>query len=48
MIAPLADGRELIYFDRAEGADRGAADTRPLPERAPASDLRHDPVLDDR
>ncbi|GII67195.1 galactose-1-phosphate uridylyltransferase [Sphaerisporangium krabiense] len=43
----LADGRELIYFDRREDADRSAADTRELPPRPPASELRHDPVLDE-
>ena len=43
----LADGRELIYFDRRADADRSAPDTRRLPPRPPASELRHDPVLDE-
>lgn len=43
----LADGRELIYFDRRDDAVRGAPDTRPPPARPPASELRHDPVLDE-
>ncbi|WP_424535426.1 galactose-1-phosphate uridylyltransferase [Sphaerisporangium viridialbum] len=43
----LADGRELIYFDRRDDADRGAPDTRELPPRPPASELRHDPVMDE-
>ncbi|WP_285778538.1 galactose-1-phosphate uridylyltransferase [Microtetraspora sp. NBRC 13810] len=40
----LADGRELIYFDRDENADRGAADRRDLPPRPPAAELRRDPL----
>lgn len=43
----LADGRELIYFDRREGVDRTAPDTRDLPDLAPASDLRYDALLDE-
>ncbi|MFC4590966.1 galactose-1-phosphate uridylyltransferase [Sphaerisporangium corydalis] len=43
----LADGRELIYFDRRDDADRGAPDTRDLPPRPPASQLRHDPIMDE-
>jgi UDPglucose--hexose-1-phosphate uridylyltransferase len=43
----LADGRELIYFDRREDADRTAPDTRDLPESAPASELRYDALLDE-
>ncbi|MEU5883302.1 galactose-1-phosphate uridylyltransferase [Spirillospora sp. NPDC047279] len=46
-VTRLADGRQLIYFDRRDDADRSAADTRPLPDRAPASELRHDPLLDE-
>ncbi|MFI0454132.1 galactose-1-phosphate uridylyltransferase [Actinomadura sp. 6N118] len=46
-VTRLADGRELIYFDRRDDADRSAIDERPLPERATASELRHDPLLDE-
>ena len=42
----LADGRELIYFDEHE-ADRSAADKRELPPPPPASQLRHDPLVDE-
>ena len=43
----LADGRELIYYDRREDVDRTAADTRDLPEFAPVSELRHDALTDE-
>src|SRR5690349_12376805 len=43
----LADGRELIYFDRHEDTDRTAPDTRDLPEPAPASEMRYDALLDE-
>jgi len=43
----LADGRELIYFDRRDDVDRSAADERPLPPRPAPSQLRHDPLLDE-
>jgi UDPglucose--hexose-1-phosphate uridylyltransferase len=43
----LADGREMIYFDQADDADRSAVDTRELPDPPPASELRYDPVLDE-
>ncbi|GAA2582173.1 galactose-1-phosphate uridylyltransferase [Actinomadura fulvescens] len=46
-VTRLADGRELIYFDRRDDADRSAADERPLPGRAAASELRYDPLLDE-
>ncbi|MDH2429764.1 galactose-1-phosphate uridylyltransferase [Sphaerisporangium sp. TRM90804] len=46
-VTHLADGRELIYFDRRDDADRGAADTRDLPPRPLASELRHDPLMDE-
>ncbi|MFG3259529.1 galactose-1-phosphate uridylyltransferase [Streptomyces sp. NPDC048172] len=46
----LADGREIIYYDlsaTAESAVRTAADRRPLPPIETASEIRHDPLLDD-
>ncbi|GAA2060289.1 galactose-1-phosphate uridylyltransferase [Streptomyces albiaxialis] len=46
----LADGREIIYYDlsaTAETAVRTAADKRPLPPIGTASEIRHDPLLDD-
>jgi UDPglucose--hexose-1-phosphate uridylyltransferase len=41
----LADGRELIYFDRRDDVDRSAPDTRTLPPPPQASELRRDPLL---
>jgi UDPglucose--hexose-1-phosphate uridylyltransferase len=41
----LADGRELIYFDRRDDADRSAPDTRTLPPPPQASELRRDRLL---
>ncbi|MFB4194456.1 galactose-1-phosphate uridylyltransferase [Streptomyces carpaticus] len=38
----LADGRELIYFDSREDADRTALDRRPLELAAPSSEIRRD------
>ncbi|GAA3085297.1 galactose-1-phosphate uridylyltransferase [Streptosporangium carneum] len=43
----LADGRELIYFDRRDDADRGAVDERDLPPRPAASELRYDPLTEE-
>ncbi|WP_326560974.1 galactose-1-phosphate uridylyltransferase [Micromonospora sp. NBC_01796] len=43
----LADGRELIYFDEHEGADRSEPDRRDLPPPPPASQLRYDPLVDE-
>ena len=43
----LADGRELIYFDERDDADRSAVDRRELPEPPPAAELRYDAVLDE-
>ncbi|MHA6798332.1 galactose-1-phosphate uridylyltransferase [Bounagaea algeriensis] len=40
----LADGREIIYFDHDEAPERLAADTRDLPEQAPAGEVRQDPL----
>lgn len=43
----LADGRELIYFDESAGVVRDAVDRRDLPPPPSASELRHDPLLDE-
>lgn len=40
----LADGRELIYFDERDDAVRETLDTRELPRRSPASEIRYDPL----
>jgi UDPglucose--hexose-1-phosphate uridylyltransferase len=44
-VTHLADGRELIYFDRHDAADRSAVDTRTLPPPPQASELRRDRLL---
>ena len=46
-ITHLADGRELIYFDRRDDADRSAIDRRALGPRPVASELRYDPLTDE-
>jgi len=46
-VTPLADGRELIYFDEDETLVRDAVDTRDLPPPPPASQIRYDPILDE-
>ncbi|MEV1290509.1 galactose-1-phosphate uridylyltransferase, partial [Micromonospora sp. NPDC049679] len=43
----LADGRELIYFDESDDACRTGSDDRALPPPPGASELRHDPLLDE-
>lgn len=43
----LADGRELIYYDRRDDAVRDAVDQRPLDPVATASEVRRDPLLGD-
>ncbi|MEU1875679.1 galactose-1-phosphate uridylyltransferase [Streptosporangium sp. NPDC020072] len=43
----LADGRELFYFDLRDDAARGAVDTRDLPPRPAASELRYDPLTEE-
>ncbi|GGL57571.1 galactose-1-phosphate uridylyltransferase [Planomonospora parontospora] len=43
----LADGRELLYFDRRDDADRGAVDERELPPRPAPSELRYDPLTEE-
>jgi UDPglucose--hexose-1-phosphate uridylyltransferase len=46
-VTHLADGRELIYFDEGDAADRGQPDRRELPPPPPASEIRYDPILDE-
>jgi UDPglucose--hexose-1-phosphate uridylyltransferase len=46
-VTHLADGRELIYFDESEGKTRDEVDRRDLPPPPSASELRHDPVLNE-
>jgi UDPglucose--hexose-1-phosphate uridylyltransferase len=41
----LADGRDLFYYDPAEGADRVTPDTRDLPATATSSQIRWDPLF---
>ncbi|MEU9002417.1 galactose-1-phosphate uridylyltransferase [Streptomyces sp. NPDC048551] len=43
----LADGRELIYYDLDEGAERDAADRRPLEPVDSRPELRLDPATGD-
>ncbi|MDX6346841.1 MAG: UDPglucose--hexose-phosphate uridylyltransferase [Streptomyces sp.] len=43
----LADGRELIYYDRRDDAVRDAVDQRPLDPVSTASEIRRDPLLGD-
>ncbi|WP_433242238.1 galactose-1-phosphate uridylyltransferase [Streptosporangium sp. CA-135522] len=46
-ITHLADGRELLYFDRRDDADRSTIDERELPPRPAASELRYDPLTEE-
>ncbi|MEV0588510.1 galactose-1-phosphate uridylyltransferase [Nonomuraea sp. NPDC050310] len=46
-ITHLADGRELIYYDRRDDADRSAIDRRRLDPRPLASELRYDPLTEE-
>ncbi|MFD8321923.1 galactose-1-phosphate uridylyltransferase [Kitasatospora purpeofusca] len=44
-VTELADGRELIYYDRGTPpTDRAVADLRPLDAVAPSSEVRQDPM----
>ncbi|MGP3952740.1 galactose-1-phosphate uridylyltransferase [Streptomyces sp. 7N604] len=43
----LADGRELLYYDRRDDAVRDAADKRPLPTVSTAAEIRPDRLLGD-
>lgn len=43
--ATLADGRQIIYYDESQNTHRDLhEDPRDLPERAPGSELRRDPL----
>ncbi|MGW7006025.1 galactose-1-phosphate uridylyltransferase [Streptomyces sp. NPDC054933] len=43
----LADGRELVHYDARDDAVRDAVDHRPLEPTTTASEIRHDPLLDE-
>ncbi len=43
----LADGREIIFFDRPGAAERVVDDQRPLTPLTTASQIRRDPMLDE-
>ncbi|MDX3802077.1 galactose-1-phosphate uridylyltransferase [Streptomyces sp. AK04-3B] len=43
----LADGRELIYYDRRDDVVRDAVDKRPLERTVTTSEVRRDPLLGD-
>jgi UDPglucose--hexose-1-phosphate uridylyltransferase len=45
--ALLADGREMLYFDNDDAADREVRDVRNLPPVSTASQMRLDPLLDE-
>ncbi|MFB6815974.1 galactose-1-phosphate uridylyltransferase [Streptomyces sp. NPDC056347] len=46
-VTTLADGRELIYYDRRDDAVREAVDRRPLDAVSTSSEVRRDPFLGD-
>ena len=41
----LADGRQIIYYDRLPAPERQAEDRRPLDPLEVSSELRYDPLL---
>jgi len=43
----LADGREIVYFDHDSAPERTLLDRRELDPVSTASQMRHDPVLDE-
>lgn len=45
-VRSLADGREIVYYDRAPGHARTAEDRRRLDDAPAHTELRHDPLLD--
>ncbi|MFD4667501.1 galactose-1-phosphate uridylyltransferase [Streptomyces halstedii] len=46
-VTTLADGRELIYYDRVDDTVRDAVDKRPLDAVSTSSEIRRDPLLGD-
>ncbi|MFE6052886.1 galactose-1-phosphate uridylyltransferase [Kitasatospora sp. NPDC056446] len=46
-VTALADGRQLIYYDRGPAVPRNTRDERPLDPRAPGSEVRLDPATGD-
>jgi UDPglucose--hexose-1-phosphate uridylyltransferase len=46
-VGRLADGREILWFDRNETVVRDSIDQRDLPETATTSQIRYDAVLDE-
>jgi UDPglucose--hexose-1-phosphate uridylyltransferase len=46
-VGGLADGREILWFDRDENVVRDAVDRRDLPQTATTSQIRYDAVLDE-
>jgi UDPglucose--hexose-1-phosphate uridylyltransferase len=46
-VQSLADGREIIFFDRPGAAERIVDDQRPLPKLTTASEIRRDPMTDE-
>ena len=46
-VGRLADGREILWFDRDEGVVRDTTDRRSLPPTATTSQIRYDAVLDE-
>lgn len=44
---PMADGRELLYFDDEPGKPHELEDQRDLPPISTSSEVRHDPLLDE-
>jgi UDPglucose--hexose-1-phosphate uridylyltransferase len=45
--AQLADGREIVYFDETDDAQRELVDARDLPETITRSEIRYDALLDE-
>ncbi|MGZ4594443.1 MAG: galactose-1-phosphate uridylyltransferase [Actinomycetes bacterium] len=45
--APLADGREIIYFDESDDAERVLVDPRSLARTTTRSETRYDALLDE-
>lgn len=43
----LADGREIVYFDETDDAERELVDLRDLPETTTRSEIRYDAILDE-